>query len=331
MTPVFKYSLLFGGLFVVLLLLIILDLFGGSNPIPLSEFSSLAGGDQLSDNGFILHEFRVPRTVMAILAGGGLSLAGLLMQTLFNNPLAGPYVLGINSGSSLLVALCLLSGIPFFSTDLGVITGAIAGAAIMGMILLTFALFVRSILSLLLIGLMIGSFSGAFVSVLQSYSSAESLKVFTMWSLGSLQNTAPGQLPVILLFFITGILLTILLNKPLNALVLGEFHARNLGISVKRVRIVIIVVTALFTGLITAYCGPIAFVGLAVPNLVRILFRTQNHRVLLPGTLLAGSCFMLFCDYVIKLFENTLPLPVNALTSLIGAPFVVFLILKRRV
>ena len=326
-----KYGILFGALILCMLLLCFLELITGSYPITFQniiDYFILSGEHEGSQ---IISDFRIPRMVMALVAGGGLSIAGLLMQTLFSNPLAGPYVLGINSGSSLLVALALLSGIPFFASDLGIISGAVVGAFLVGLLILFIALYVRSSVTLLLVGLMIGSFCGAFVTVLQSYSSAESLKIFTMWSFGTLQNTSLDQIPVIISVFAILVLALFFLIKPLNAYILGERNALNLGISIKRTRILLIILTSGFTGLVTAYCGPIAFVGLAVPNLTRILMKTQNHRILIPATLLVGCCFLLLCDLIIKLFENQILIPINALTSLVGAPFVIFLILKRKV
>jgi len=271
----------------------------------------------------------MPRMVMALIAGAGLSLSGLLMQTLFNNPLAGPYVLGINSGSSLFVAFSIMTGIPLLSSGLGIIPSALIGAFVFGVIILFFSAFVKSHVSLLLIGLMLGSFTTALVFILQSVSSSEELKSFAMWAMGSLQKTELSQLPIIVLLFTLGIIGSLLLIKPLNTLVIGEDEAILLGINYKAVRLLIISITALLTGLITALCGPIAFVGLAVPNLVRILIKTQNHFTLIFASVFIGGAFILICDILIQLLENTIHIPINALTSLIGAPFVVLIVLKR--
>lgn len=266
---------------------------------------------------------------MAVLSGGALAVSGMLMQTLFNNPLAGPYVLGINSGASLVVALTLLTGIPFFTSDLGLITGALLGSFLFGSVILLFSVYVRSHISLLLIGLMISSFVGAVITTLESISAAEQLKSFTFWSFGSLQQTTFDQLPIILGSIGLGITGSFFLSKPLNAMVLGEVSAKTLGVPIRALRISVITITAVLTGTITAFCGPIAFVGLAIPNLTRMLFRTQNHQYLLIGNLLIGSIFMLTCDTIIQILEPYVVLPINALTSLIGAPFVVYIILKK--
>ncbi|MBU2019219.1 MAG: iron ABC transporter permease [Bacteroidetes bacterium] len=277
----------------------------------------------------ILKEFRIPRLFMCFIAGSSLSLAGLMMQTLFQNPLAGPYVLGINSGSSLLVALSVLSGWTFVRNDFGLIFSALIGAGIFAVLILFLANFLRNSLSLLLVGIMIGSFTGALVSILQSVSEANSLKLFTLWSMGSLQNVQFGQLGVIFLFYLLALLVTMYYSKSLNALILGEKEASLLGINVRKSRIGIICATVLFTGLVTAFCGPIAFIGLAVPNLIRILFKTQNHRILIPACLLGGVVFLLICDICVELLSFITPLPINAITSIIGAPMVIYFIIKR--
>ncbi len=280
-------------------------------------------------NHLIFFEFRIPRMAMAVLSGGALAISGMLMQTLFNNPLAGPYVLGINSGASLVVALTLLTGIPFFTSDLGLITGALLGSFLFGSVILLFSVYVRSHISLLLIGLMISSFVGAVITTLETISAAEQLKSFTFWSFGSLQQTTFDQLPIILGSIGLGITGSFFLSKPLNAMVLGEVSAKTLGVPIRALRISVISITAVLTGTITAFCGPIAFVGLAIPNLTRMLFRTQNHQYLLIGNLLIGGIFMLTCDTIIQILEPYVVLPINALTSLIGAPFVVYIILKK--
>jgi len=283
-----------------------------------------------SETGQLLvREFRFPRLVMAIVAGSSLAIAGMLMQTLFNNPLAGPYVLGINSGASLAVALGTLSGISFFSSNFGLIGLALIGALVFGFIVLGFSLFVRNSLSLLLVGIMIGSFTSAITSLLQTISSADSLKVFTIWGMGSLQQVELSQLGIITLFFIIGLFLSFFLIKPLNALVLGENASLLLGIPVKNLRVIIIIITALLAGLVTAFCGPIAFVGLAIPNLCKMLFKTQQHLVLLLGNILLGALFLISCDILVQGLEPFILVPINVITSIVGAPFVIFIILKR--
>lgn len=280
-------------------------------------------------NQVIIREIRLPRILMAIISGSALSIAGMLMQTLFQNPLAGPYVLGINSGSSLMVALGLLSGIGIFNSELGLIGSALVGAFIFGLFILFTASFLRNQIGLLLFGVMLGSFVSSIITILEVGSHAESLKAFSLWSMGSLNGVSIQQVPIICFVFIFTCLLTIFIVKPLNILVLGEEEVRLMGYDVKKLRILIVFVTAVFTGLITAFCGPIAFVGLAVPNLTRMLFKTQNHMLLFTANVLFGAFFLLGCDVVTILFSDTLIIPINALTSLIGAPFVIYILISK--
>jgi iron complex transport system permease protein len=302
----------------------------GQYVISLTDFkNAIFAYDSTNTAQLLAREFRFPRLIMACVAGAGLSLAGMLMQTLFNNPLAGPYVLGINSGASLMVAICLLTGIQFFGTNIGLISSALIGAFAAGMLMMSVVGFLKSQVSLLLVGLMFGSFTSAIVSFLEISSKAEQLKSFTLWSMGSLQNVLLEQIPLILLFFVIGIILSALIVKPLNLLILGENAASLLGIKIQQTRIVIMVITALLTGLITAFCGPIAFVGLAVPNITRILLKTQNHFFLIAGNLLIGSAFLMLCDILIQILESEIQLPINVLTSLIGAPFVIFVLIRK--
>ena len=277
----------------------------------------------------IIREIRFPRVSIAIISGAALATAGMLMQTLFQNPLAGPYVLGINSGASLMVALGLLSGIGFFNSDLGLIGSALLGAFVFGLFILFTASFLRNQIGLLLFGVMLGSFVAAIITILEASSQAEALKAFALWSMGSLNAVTLEQVPLIALVFILGSVGTLCIVKPLNVLVLGEDECRLLGYNVKRLRLSIVFITALFTGLITAYCGPIAFVGLAVPNLTRMLFKTQNHLMLLVANLLFGAFFVLSCDLLIQLLSGTILIPINALTSLLGAPFVIYILIRK--
>lgn len=322
------------SLFIVLSILLIglalLHLFVGQINISWSNYmDSLFNFDEQNMNHIIAREIRIPRMVMAMTAGAALSIAGLLMQTLFNNPLAGPYVLGINSGASLFVAFSFMTGIPLLVSDIGTVASALIGAFLFGLIIMSFSFTIRSHISLLLVGLMLGSFTSALVFILEAISPAEELKAFTMWALGSLQHVELAELPLITGLFLVGTLGSLLIVKPLNALVLGEQNAELLGINIRKVRILIIAVTALLTGLITAYCGPIAFIGLAIPNLVRMVFKTQQHGILLIASILSGALFLLICDIIIQLLESNIVIPLNAFTSLVGAPFVVIIILKR--
>lgn len=318
------------ALVILLPVVAIWHLFSGQIDIDGGTFLSALTDFQDSElKHVVVWELRIPRMLTALIAGAGLSVAGLLMQTLFNNPLAGPYVLGINSGASLFVALAIMAGIPVLSSDLGIVANALIGAFLFGLIIVFFSSVVRQQISLLLIGLMLGSFTGAIVSLLQSASGLEELKLFTLWTLGSLQAVTLDQLPIFFAAFSITILGAFLVVKPLNLLVLGASEASLLGVRIKQVRLVIILITAVITGVVTAFCGPIAFVGLAVPNLIRILMKTQSHGSLILGSLLTGAIFLLVCDILIQSVESEFALPINALTSIIGAPFVILLVLRR--
>ncbi len=278
----------------------------------------------------LLREFRIPRMIMALIAGSALAISGMFMQTLFQNPLAGPYVLGINAGASLMVALSILSGIAFFQYDLGIITAALLGAFSVGLLMTLIAANLRQSISLLLVGLMLGSFISAFINLLEAGAGAESLKRYALWSMGSLQHVLFSQLPLIILVFLFGLLVSFLFVKPLNLLLLGEKTATTLGLKVQQTRMGILIVTALLSGLTTAFCGPIAFVGLAIPNVTRMVLRTRQHAWLLIGNAVFGALFLLTCDVFIQWLEPYLLLPINVLTSLIGAPFVIYLVTRKR-
>lgn len=330
MTQLRSYKVLFLCGTLLLAGMMVLHLVAGEIPVSFQEFKdALFNYDPENTQHIIARDFRIPRMLMAVLSGAGLSVAGLLMQNLFNNPLAGPNILGISTGSSLFVAFSIMTGIPFFTSDTGVVSSALIGALIFGLIILFFSLFARSQTSLLLIGIMIGSFSSAFVSILQTMSDVQQLKAYTLWAMGSLQHVTFEQLPLLIAVFLVGIVASLGLVRTLNALSIGDTNARLLGIQIRAARVIIIAITALITGLITAYCGPIAFVGLAVPNMARMLFKTQNHLILIPACLFTGAIFVLACDILIQLLDATIHLPFNAITSLIGAPFVIFIILKR--
>lgn len=318
------------GLFILLLSAVVCDLSLGSVPISWSTIlKSMYDYDASSSQEMTVQIFRIPRVMTAIFSGIALSIAGLLMQTLFQNPLAGPYVLGINSGASLLVALCTMTGVTFFSSDLDMVTAALIGALASGLFILFCSLYVKNKVSLLLVGIMFGSFAAALVNIVQSYSSPDDLKLFMLWSFGSLQNVEMSQLPIFGSVVLIGVLLSVIIVKPLNLLVLGESNASFLGVPVRCTRFSIIFITAILTGVSTAYCGPIAFVGLIVPNITKMIYKTTNHFFLLGGTLLLGGLMIVFCDILMNLFQPILSIPLNALTALMGAPLVVWIILKR--
>ena len=292
-------------------------------------FNSVFDYSENNLSELVIREIRIPRVCIALIAGAALSVAGMLMQTLFQNPLAGPYVLGINSGASLLVALGILSGSVFLSSEIGLIGSALLGAFIFGIFILFTASFLRNQIGLLLFGVMLGSFVSAIITILELSSEAESLKSFAMWSMGSLNGVTIEQLPIICIAFILGSVASLFLVNPLNILVLGEEECRLMGYNVKRLRLMIVFITALYTGLITAFCGPVAFVGLAIPNLTRMLFKTQDHKLLLFANLMFGALFLLGCDILIQVMSAWVLIPINALTSLIGAPFVIYILIRK--
>jgi iron complex transport system permease protein len=283
-----------------------------------------------ANSTLIFWEFQVPRLLSALLAGAGLSLSGLLMQNLFQNPMAGPYVLGINSGASLLISLLILGAAPSFLNEFSYVSAAMTGAFLSASFMFVVSKRVQNIQSLLVIGLMFASFTGALESVLQSFAAPEQVKQLFIWNMGSLQQMSAAQAPWLVMIIVFGVAATLFLVKGLNAMVLGDAHALQLGVKVKQLKIVILLITALLAGSITAYCGPIAFVGLAIPNLARALLKTQDHLLLILFSVVAGSFFLVAIDVLILLLDPWMSLPVNVLTAVIGAPYVAYLMLRQR-
>lgn len=283
--------------------------------------------------GYIIIELRLPRAVMAIFTGAGLAIAGLLMQTLFRNPLAGPFVLGISSGAGLGVAIAIMAstalGIKSLS-GLNMITASIAGSTAVLLLIILMSLRIKDTMGLLIVGLMVGSLSSAVVGILSYFSTNDELKRYVFWSLGSLGAVSWDDLLVLSLLFLISIFLLILIIKPLNALLLGERYAISLGINIPKTRWIIIIITSILAGSITAFAGPIAFIGLAVPHLCRLVLPTINHKILIPTAIMMGAILLLFCDIVSQLPFSDLSLPINAVTSLLGAPIIIWLIMRKR-
>lgn len=282
---------------------------------------------------YIITEMRLPRAIMAVFTGAGLAIAGLLMQTLFRNPLAGPFVLGISSGAGLGVALVIMGatalGLGAIS-GVGIITASVAGSLAVLLLIILMSLRIKDTMGLLIVGLMVGSLSSAIVGILSYFSSSEELKRYVFWSLGSLGNINWDDLFIIILLFLIAIVLLLWIIKPLNALLLGESYALSLGINIKKTRWVIIIITSILAGSITAFAGPIAFIGLAVPHLSRLILPTVNHKILIPMAILLGATLLLFCDLVSQLPFSNYSLPINAVTSLLGAPLIIWLIMRKR-
>ena len=329
-----RTSVIFIGLGALLLLFFGLDVCSGS--VWLWPF-----GD-LSDMEYnILHAIRLPKALTAIMAGASLSVAGLIMQTLFRNPLAGPYTLGVSSGASLGVAfLTMLGGVlstfnfPYgvsrseeLST-IGLSISAVLGASLVLLLVLAVSKRVTSNVSLLIVGMMFGSIAGALVSLLQNFANPDALKLFIVWTLGSLSSVGWADMGMLVPVLLLGTLFVLLSLKPLNGLLLGEDYARGLGINVSRTRLFIVLATGLLAGGVTAFCGPIAFIGVAVPHIARGLFHTSNHRITIPASALIGACLLLVCDVLCSLFIY--PLPISTVSALFGAPVIIWIILKNK-
>ena len=322
-----------GGAAVLLAALALLSLALGSVSLPLGAvLEGLFGAP--TPAGLIVREIRLPRTLTAILAGAALASSGLQMQTLFRNPLAGPFVLGITGGASLGVALVMLAsaaGLGWLATSSwSVAVAAAGGAALVLGLIAAVAARVQDGATLLIVGLMFGTFAGAIVQVLQFYSAAEAVKRFLLWTFADFGAVTWTQLAVLAPVLGVGLVLAVALVKPLNALLLGEAYAQTLGVRLRSIRLALIASTSLLAGGVTAFCGPVAFLGLATPHLARGLLGTADHRVLVPLTALLGAALALGCDLVARLPGSEHALPLNAVTSLIGAPVVIWIILRGR-
>lgn len=334
-----KRKLFIIGVLLSIVLLFLLSLSTGSVNIPLDEvFKTLTlEGSSKNTWDYIILNYRLPKAIVAILAGIGLSISGLLMQTLFRNPLAGPYVLGISSGASLGVAFIILgSGIlPLFLKDIfqsnyGLVLAASLGSFLVLVSVMIVSQKLKDTMAILIVGLMFGSITSAVVSVLTYFSSAEQLKKFTLWGLGNLGSQSWESIILLSVVVVVGLALSYLCIKPLNALLLGENYARSMGVNFKLVKNIIIIATSLLAGGITAFVGPIAFIGLAVPHLAKLLFSTSDHKTLFWGTIGIGSIIMLLCDILSQMPGFDFILPVNAVTSIIGAPVVIWLLLRKQ-
>ncbi len=328
-----RTSTLFVLLSTGLLALFAIDLAVGSVRIPLAEvWAALTGGEVAASTATIVRSIRLMKAVVALAAGAALSVSGLQMQTLFRNPLAGPFVLGISSGASLGVALLLLgapllgwSGSTLFDT-LGVAGAAWIGAAAILVLIALVSRRIKDIMVILILGMMCSSGVDAVVQILQYLSNEGALKSFVIWTMGSLGDVTGIQLWLLVAAVLIGLTLAVAVIKPLNLLLLGENYARTMGLSVRRARLLIFLSTTLLAGTVTAFCGPVGFIGLAVPHLARMLFRSADHRVLVPATALTGSCVLLLCDIVSKY----LTLPINTITALMGIPIVIWVVIRYK-
>lgn len=319
-----RSAILFAMLAALTLFLFLLDLAVGAVAVPLGDvWAALTGGDCPRATAKIILNIRLINAVVALLAGAALSVSGLQMQTLFRNPLAGPYVLGISSGASLGVALVVLAG---FGSSIGIAGAAWLGAALVLVVIAAVGHRIKDIMVILILGMMFSSGVGAIVQILQYLSKEESLKAFVIWTMGSLGDVTFDQLAVLVPSIIAGLLLAVVTIKPLNLLLFGEEYAVTMGLNIRRSRGLLFLSTTLLAGTVTAFCGPIGFIGLAMPHVTRMLFRNSDHRVLVPGTVLSGAAVLLLCDLVSKMFT----LPINAITALLGIPIVVWVVLRNK-
>jgi iron complex transport system permease protein len=332
-----RYRFIFGVLFVAVISLMILDIFFGSVSINASDVIKTFFIHTGSNIETIILKFRVPKALTALVVGIALSLSGLQMQTVFRNPMAGPYVLGISSGASLGVAFVILgfsSGFSFASLNgLGnwiIVAASWAGAGAVMFLIMIISSRVKDIMTILILGIMLSSGISAIVIIMQYFSTETMLKAYVIWTMGSLGNLTSGQLNVLLISVIAGVILSLFSTKILNALLIGENYARSIGLNVKFARSLIFVCTSILAGSVTAFCGPIGFIGIAVPHIARILFKTSDHKILIPGTILAGGALMLLSDIISQLPGSENVLPVNSVTSLIGIPVVIWVIMRNR-
>jgi len=334
-----RNTILFSFLFLGLIVLFFVNISLGSITIPFKEvYTSLTGGQSSKSTWeYIIINYRLPKAITAVLVGMGLSISGLLMQTLFRNPLAGPYVLGLSSGASLGVAFVILGAsiLPSFLSGIllspyGIVLASTLGSTSVLLMVLLVSQRLRDTMAILIVGLMFGSFTSAVVGVLTYFSSAEQLQKFTFWSLGNLGNLSWTSILILTICVLFGLFLSLLSIKPLNALLLGENYAKSMGLNFNKARLIIIIATGILAGSITAYAGPIAFVGLAVPHIAKLVFQTSNHTVLFWSTLLFGAGIMLICDVVSQMPGMEITLPINAITSILGAPVVIWLLVRKR-
>jgi iron complex transport system permease protein len=333
-----KYTaVLFITLAVVLVIVFFLDLFLGSVRLSPSDVLKAVFSDSDSGTETIIMRFRLPKALTALLVGMALSVSGLQMQTLFRNPLAGPYVLGVSSGASLGVAFVILgfsSGLSMINLQgLGnwmIVLAAWAGAGAVMLLIMAVSVRVRDVMTILILGIMLAGGISSIVSIMQYFSHETMLKAYVIWTMGSLGNLSSDQLRILALAVSLGLFLSLLSVRILNVLLLGENYAGSMGLNINRSRILIFATTSILAGSVTAFCGPVGFIGIAVPHIVRNIFKTSDHAVLLPGTIIAGGIIMIMSDIISQLPGSESILPVNSVTSLVGIPVVIWVIMRNR-
>jgi iron complex transport system permease protein len=327
-----KQNIICIGIGLVIIALFLCNLLYGSVSIPVSQVMDILLGKEAEKTAWenIVLYARFPQAVTALLAGAALAVCGLMLQTLFQNPLAGPSILGISNGADLGVAIVILSSSGIATVGFSTFLAAFAGAIVVLALIVYFSGKVKSNVLVLIIGMMISYLTSSVISILNSYASSENIRFYVLWGMGSFSGVPIHQLLLYCISVSAGLFASILLIKPLNVLLLGERYAANLGVSILRIRILILVCTGLLTALITAFCGPVSFIGLAVPHVARMALGTSNQRLLLPATLLSGSAIALLCNLLTLIpFGNNL-LPLNAVTPLLGAPVIVYVIMNKR-
>jgi len=316
-----------------------LSLVTGAVRVPIRDVVDILCGHYVGRSSwhYIVLNSRLPQMVAAAMCGASLSVSGLLLQTAFRNPLAGPSVFGINSGASMGVALVMLlwggslhTSLVSLTGFLAVLAGAFVGAMVVMMVILLFSLVVKDSVMLLIVGIMVGYIASSSISLLNFFATDEGVRSYMMWGMGSFTGVSLDQLPLFSASTLLCLLASLLLIKPLNALLLGDSYARNLGVSIRAVRFQLLLITSLLTAISTAYCGPVAFIGLAVPHIVRLLLLTDDHRLLLPATMLCGMAVALFCNVLCVLPGERGIIPLNAVTPFIGAPIIIYVVLARR-
>ena len=331
--------LIYIGIAVSILLLFGLNLTTGSVQIPFTDVLDILCGRFAGKESwqYIILENRLPQALTALLCGASLSVCGLMLQTAFRNPLAGPDVFGISSGAGLGVALVMLllggtvsTSLFTVSGFLAILTAAFLGAITVTALILFLSTLVRNSVLLLIVGIMVGYVSSSAVSLLNFFASEEGVKSYMVWGMGNFGGVSMSRIPLFSLLCLVGITAALLLVKPLNILLLGPQYAESLGISTRRLRNLLLLIVGLLTAITTAFCGPISFIGLAIPHIARLLFRTDNHQVLLPGTILTGAAIALLCNFICFLPGEMGVIPLNAVTPLIGAPVIIYVIIQRR-
>lgn len=330
-------TLIFLGVSLLLVMLFVVNLLVGSVHIPVSEVvQTLFGGvEKGSVNDIIIISSRLPQATTALLSGAALAVSGLMLQTLFTNPLADPSILGVSSGASLgVAAVMLISGGGIFALGIfgymAVVLAALVGALVVLAIIILFSTRIKSSVMLLVVGIMVGYLVSSLVTLLNFNARAEGVVSYIIWGMGDFSGVSQERLPIYALFILIGLVISFLLIKPMNALLLGERYSMNLGVNIRRTRVLLLLATGVLTAIVTAFCGPISFIGLAVPHIARLVFNTSNHKVLIPSTILLGAAVALFCNLLTNILSGGEVVPLNVVTPIIGAPVIIYVILNKK-